>query len=110
MNRKWESIKQEYLFADTFEERRIIAICAALIAWTMKGERARFPTRKFLNDFLEASFQYEKHKLQRIKLQHITQKIAKEEELQHAEAEVYWSKEFIKQLEKQTKEQNGKKS
>jgi hypothetical protein len=102
MNRKWESIKQEYLFAETFEERRVIAICAALIAWAMKGERGRFPTRKFLNDFLEASFQYEKKNFQLDELHHIKQHVEKNREVELDQAMKHWSKEFIKQLEKQS--------
>lgn len=92
-------LKQEYLLADSLEERRIISIRAANISWAKKSRTGRFPTKEFLDEFLEPFFQYEKHKLQRIKLQHITQKIAKEEELQHVEAEIYWSKKCIEKLE-----------
>jgi len=100
--RKWESIKQEYLFAETFEERRAIAIEAANIAWAMSGERARFPTRAFLNDFLEASFQYEKKNFQLDELHHIKQHVEKNREVELDQAMRHWSKEFIKQLEKQS--------
>jgi hypothetical protein len=93
------TLKQEYLLAETLEERRIISIRAANLSWARKHKAGRFPTKEFLDEFLEPFFQYEKHKLQRMKLQHITQKIAKEEELQHAEAEVYWSKKCIEKLE-----------
>lgn len=92
-----KTLKQEYLLADTLEERRIIAIRAANISWARKHKG--FPTKEFLEEFLEASFQYEKHKLQRMKLQHITQKIAKEEELMHVEAEKYWGDKFVALLE-----------
>jgi hypothetical protein len=94
-----KTLKQEYLLADTLEERRIISIRAANISWARKHKTGRFPTKEFLDEFLEPFFQYEKHKLQRIKLQHITQKIAKEEELMHAEAEIYWSKKCVEKLE-----------
>jgi len=103
MNRKWESIKQQYLFADTFEERRAIAIQAANIAWAMSGEKGRFPTKEFLSEFLEASFQYEKKNFQLDELHHIKQAVEKNREVELDQAKVYWSKEFIKQLEKQSK-------
>jgi len=102
MNRKWESIKQEYLFAETFEERRTLAICAANIAWAMSKGKGRFPTKKFLNEFLEASFQYEKKNFQLDELHHIKQHVEKNREIELDQAKVHWSKQFIKQLEKQS--------
>jgi hypothetical protein len=105
MNRKWESIKQEYLFAETFEDRRVVAIHAANIAWAMTGAKERFPTRQFLAKFLEASFQYEKKNFQLDELHHIKQHVEKNREIELDQAKVYWSKEFIKQLEKQSKKQ-----
>jgi hypothetical protein len=102
MNRKWESIKQEYLFAETFEERRTLAFCAVNIAWAMSKGKGRFPTREFINEFLEASFQYEKKHFQLGELHHIKQHVEKNREVELAQGEMYWSKEFIKQLEKQS--------
>lgn len=101
-NRKWESIKQEYLFADTFEKRRVLAIQAANIAWAMSGKGARFPTQDFLNEFLRASFEYERNNFQLDELHHIKQAVEINREIELDQAKVYWSKEFIKQLEKQS--------
>lgn len=94
-----KTLKQEYLLSDSLDDRRIISIRAANAAWARKRRTGRFPTKEFLDEFLEPFIQYEKHRLQADKLHHITQKISKEEELVHAEAMVYWSKKCIEKLE-----------
>lgn len=92
------SLKKQYLHAETLDERRVLAILAANVVWGMKRRASRFPTKEFLDEFLEPFVQYEKHKLQSEKLHHITQKIAKEEEVQHEEAAVYWSKKAVERF------------
>lgn len=94
-----KTLKQEYLHAETLEERRIISIRAANLAWAQKHKAGRFPTKQFLDDFLEPFIQYEKHKLQIDKVHHITQKISKDDERMHAEAMVFWANKCIEKLE-----------
>ena len=98
--RQWESLKHAYLFADTFPKRRVLAIQAANIAWALSENGGRFPTEDFLNDFLRASFEYERTNFQLDELHHIKQHMERDRELELDQAKVFYSKEFIKQLEK----------
>lgn len=97
---KPETLIREYLHADSLDERRILSICAANMVWALEHAAEQFPTKEFLDEFMEPFIQYEKHKLQRIKLQHITQTIAKGEEQEHAEAETYWAGKCIETLKR----------
>lgn len=100
LEKQWESLKHEYLFAATFAERRTLAICAANIAWALTKDIGRFPTREFINEFLNASFQYEKNNFQLDELHHIRQHVEQTRELELDQAKAHWSKRFIQDLEK----------
>jgi len=91
-------MKQEYLLAETFEERRIIAIRAANALWARKKRQNRFPTKEFYVEFLAPFIQYEERKLQLDEVHHVKQHISKTRERELAEAVVYWSKKCIEKL------------
>lgn len=95
-----ESIIQEYLMAETFEKRRVIAIRAANIAWVLAKKSGRFPTDEFYDEFLEAAFQNEKNNFQLDELHHIKQHVERGRELELDQAKEHWGRKFIDRLRK----------